>query len=335
MWGAAEALGIDLISARGRYWYLREGGRFKGARRFLKDRSSARALAGEIKDRGFDLVHTNTLNSPFGAMLAGELQVPHVWHMREFLSEEDGCRFLLGSSYAARFIDRTTSRIIVNSKFTWGRSTRYCPDEKIRLVYNGVLDENDQAPGPPSCRLICSERPVRLVLVGSIQPRKGQEDAILALRHLNATLTLVGDGSSEHVESLRRLASEAGVADRIEWAGFQEEPGRFYDEADIALVCSRNEPFGNVTVESMSRGLPTVGARSGGILEVIGDGVNGLLYEVGDPGSLAQQVRRLVSNFDFRGRLVEAAYESVYARFGIRRYAREIEVVYRECLSDP
>lgn len=336
--GLADSQRIRVADTSSKYWLGNEGGWLRGVRRQARNRRLAREFAVQCAGKGYDIVHSNTLNSPFGGILASELNLPHLWQMHEFLGATEGSHFLLGPANAARFIERSTDLIVVNSRFTEERSRSYCPADRVRVIYYGCLDEDAVRKAPPVRPPIDPARTVQLVLVGSLQTRKGQSDAILALKDLaaagiDARLTLVGDGGKEDVKALKRLALDSGVASRITWTGFVDNPGEFYDRADIALMCSRNEPFGLVTVESMSRGIVTVGAASGGILEVIMDEINGLLYEPGQPEQLAKQLRRIIENNELRGKLAASAYFDVYSRFGFNRYAHDLENAYLEAID--
>ena len=338
LWELVEQEKLVAVEVPNKYWVYPEGGIFKGMRRFALNRSNAKTQAKILMEKKFNVCHSHSLMSPLGALLADQLKIPHVWHFHELVNTSPGHRFLLGASHARNFIDRSTDCIIVNSKFTADASSLYAPSGKTRLVYYGILPEEVHQIEPPERPPISPNRVIKLILVGSIQERKGQEDAILALAELvrtrlKATLTFVGEGPREYVQKLTKLAEDLGVAEQIHWAGFHNEPIPFYKEADIALVCSRDEPFGIITVEAMSLGLPTIGAKSGGVVEVISDGVNGLLYDPGDFKTLANRIALIVNKPELRSKLVESAYHSAFNRFGLTRYTREIESVYNEAIE--
>jgi glycogen synthase len=89
----------------------------------------------------------------------------------------------------------------------------------------------------------------------------------------------------------------------------------FYRAADIVLAPSRFESFGLVHLEAMMYGKPVIGCRIGGMLEVIDDGVTGLLAEPGDPHSLFACIERLLKNPELRRQLGETARCRYLARF--------------------
>lgn len=118
-----------------------------------------------------------------------------------------------------------------------------------------------------------------------------------------ARLALVGSGPA-HAELEQRFAGTRTV-----FTGYMagEELAAAYASADVFAFPSDTETLGFVAMESMASGVPAVGARAGGIPDVIRDGVNGLLYTPGDLGELTERIERLFDDPDLRKRLGEAA----------------------------
>jgi hypothetical protein len=113
------------------------------------------------------------------------------------------------------------------------------------------------------------------------------------------------------------------VLDRVAFHGEVNEARLrgFYRAADVVLAPSRFESFGLVHLESMLYGKPVVGCRVGGMVEVIDDGVTGLLAEPGDPGSLLATIERLLANPELRRKFGDAARESYVSRFTVNQMA--------------
>jgi len=95
----------------------------------------------------------------------------------------------------------------------------------------------------------------------------------------------------------------------VTFAGYLEGDrlSRAYASADVFAFPSRSETLGNVVLEALSSGLPVVGVREGGTLENVRDGLNGILCEPGDAGSLAAALRRLADDPGLRARLAQSA----------------------------
>jgi glycosyltransferase involved in cell wall biosynthesis len=280
-----------------------------------------------------DVVMSNTLTIPSAAVAAKVLRIPHVWYLHEFGQKDHGLSFDLGLRSSVRLVNWLSARIIVNSHAIFDEFSRYIPSRKLRIAYCGV-DVPDGLPqlSPPP------ERPFRLVLVGMKTPSKGQEDAIRAVgllreRERDIRLVLVGHSSREYALRLGQLARDVRADDVIDFVDFTEDRYRYFQQAHAALMCSRSEAFGRVTVEAMKLGLPVIGTNSGGTPELIRDGGNGLLYPYGDPSGLAERIDRLYWDRELRERLGSSAREWARATFSVARHTKDVMGVLAEISS--
>jgi glycosyltransferase involved in cell wall biosynthesis len=131
-------------------------------------------------------------------------------------------------------------------------------------------------------------------------------------------LLIVGDpGSQGYLRALRRMAGESGAGDRIRFLGHSEDVFAILRQSDAALMCSRCEAFGRVTVEGMLAGKPVIGARSGGTPEIVRDETDGLLYEPCNPPDLARKIRFLCEHPEAAARMGASGRE----RYGDRMAA--------------
>lgn len=130
----------------------------------------------------------------------------------------------------------------------------------------------------------------RLLTVGSLKDQKNHPLLLRAFAKLslpNARLMLLGQGENETL--LRALATQLGIEDRVVFAGFHLDPSPFYATADLFVLSSDYEGFGNVIVEALSYGLPVVSTScSSGPSEILENGRWGHLTPVGDVEALAR-----------------------------------------------
>lgn len=172
------------------------------------------------------------------------------------------------------------------------------PRARLSVVYNGVDLERfhprmrDASRGgaradvgaPPSAWL--------LLFAGSGFQRKGLDVAIRALATLadeDSRLIVVGRGDSA---PYRRLAAELGVLERVVWLGVRADIERWYAAADVLVLPTRYEPFGNVHLEALASGLPVVTSRRAGGAEAL-DHRAGAAVDGESPEEIAAAVRRL------------------------------------------
>jgi len=130
---------------------------------------------------------------------------------------------------------------------------------------------------------------VRLGLLGRVSPEKGLEillDQLLADDTLDWTLAIGGKGDAAYMESLQTKYRDP----RVEFLG-HVKAGDFLSSIDILVVPSIwNEPFGRVTVEAYSHGVPVVGANTGGIPEVI-EPDSHLIFDIEKPHTIIEKIR--------------------------------------------
>lgn len=178
---------------------------------------------------------------------------------------------------------------------------------RVETIYNAGLDEAllAQAGEPVPERAALGNAPL-LVACGRLTAQKAFHDAIDALaqvrRSLPAHLWIIGRG--ELREALEQRAAAAGVSDAVRFLGFQANPFKYMAAADLFVLSSEFEGFGNVIVEAMACGTPVVATDCPhGPGEIISDGENGLLVPVADPAALAAAITRALTDAQLRQRL--------------------------------
>jgi glycosyltransferase involved in cell wall biosynthesis len=273
-----------------------------------------------------DVIVTNTITVPAGGFAARLAGVPHVWFLHEFGARDHGLSFLYGRRLTLGLIGRLSASVLVNSEALRRDIADNVPSGKLRIVRYGV-EVPAVAPGP------IQKETLRMVLVGAKQPGKGQMDAIAAVAHvvsagLDVRLDLVGSGDSDYEDKLRAFANSRGVQSNVRFVPFSDHPFRLVAESDVALMCSRAEAFGRVTVEAMKLGKPVIGAAGGATPELVRHGWNGYLYSPGDSRELARRMADLHRDRDRAREMGQRGRSWARERFNLENYGEDLETAF-------
>jgi glycosyltransferase involved in cell wall biosynthesis len=174
----------------------------------------------------------------------------------------------------------------------------------------------------------------RVVFAGRIAGPKGPGVLIQAAREVDAEFVLCGEG--RQLELIQGLARRLGVHERVRFTGWldPESLARELGEASVVAMPSRwPEPFGLVGIEALSCGRPVVASATGGILDWLQDGVNGLSVRPGDPHDLARALEQLLSDPERQRTMGAAGRNMVAARFSPERHLDGLLDAYRTARS--
>lgn len=132
---------------------------------------------------------------------------------------------------------------------------------------------------------------------------------------VNARLVMVGDGPEQ--TACRYRAENLGVDEWVAFAGKQINIAEYLGVADLFLLPSELESFGLAALEACACEVPVIATRIGGIPEVINDGENGFLSDLGDVEKMAADAVRLLSNEEERLQFGRRARQLAIERYGI------------------
>lgn len=156
-----------------------------------------------------------------------------------------------------------------------------------------------------------------IITVGSLKAAKNQATLIKAFarmaRHPDDRLTIVGEGALR--PDLEALARSEGVEGLVSFPGFTADPGQFYAQADLFVLSSDYEGFGNVIVEALAYGVPVVSTDCpSGPAEILDNGRYGRLVPVGDAEALAAAMEEALASDHDREALRRRAADFVPSR---------------------
>lgn len=183
--------------------------------------------------------------------------------------------------------------------------------EKIGIIPNYV--ETDRF--YPACEHQPAQK-LRIGFVGRLDTQKNLRNLIAALVDVDVEVWLIGYGPLK--EELERFAE--GTVAQFKFLGNvpNHELPNMLNQCDLFVMPSLYEGHPKALLEAMASGLPVVGTRVPGIQEIITDGENGLLSEIGAV-SLRETIQRMLDDAPLRERLGKAGREYVQAHFALER----------------
>ena len=172
-----------------------------------------------------------------------------------------------------------------------------------------------------------------ILVLARLEESKGIDVALKSFASLpTAYLWIAGNGS--RMAFLRSLAASLGVAERVRFLGWRLDREALLKSADVCLVPSRHEPFGNVIVNAWTNGTPIIAAASDGPKFLIEEGVNGLLVPVDDPQGMASAVQRVLESRDFAHRLIVGGEAQAAGAFSENTVANAYSALFERLRED-
>lgn len=295
-------------------------------------------LARLLRDLQPDVVHTTSLKADVLGLPAARLaRRPLVWHVHDRIAED-----YLPAPVARvlRVLARRGPRHVVVNSHATARTLLPLP-RGWTLAYPGLAPE--QVAADPAARP-APAAPV-VGLVGRISPTKGQREfvaaaALLAERFPDARFRVVGAALFEeqaYEGELRAQVAALGLTDRVELTGWVADPVGEIDRLSVLVHASPvPEPFGQVVVEGMARGVPVIATAGGGVDEiaVAADGTpRCLVVPPRDVPALAEAVARVLDRPEEAAARADRAWKDVQADYAVARTAERLTAVWRRVAS--
>jgi glycosyltransferase involved in cell wall biosynthesis len=312
---------------------LAVGGRLSAPRSLRAIVATARAL----RRARVDIVHGYQWRPALVGALVGRLaRVPLRLASKRSLTGDD-----MRARHAWRRIARQVDTVIVNADALRVEGERLGMRCRWTLLQNGIeADAFRVAPAGPAARLAVGLDPARPVVgtVGRLEDRKGQDQLLVALQRLAASMNgrapqgiIVGDGPLR--ARLEGQARELGLQDTVRFTGTVGDVRPLLAAMDVFVLPSWAEGMSNALMEAMAATRPVVATAVGGNPEIVADDRTGVLVPPGDAGAIASALGALLGDAERADRLARAGREFVSERFGARARVAELERLYEERLG--
>lgn len=281
-----------------------------------------------------DIIFSQTLVSPWGALCAEYLKVPHALSVREYGELDHQLSFLVDFQNCLTALYQSSDAIFCITDDVKKTLFGSASDHKIDVVYGSIrMPEDRTVPPDANTTRNRSHTPSAVPTIGifgSIVAGKGQDDLVqaciqLSREKIKLRCLLVGAAEEDDYTCfLKQKIQDSGFADRFTWSGFVTSPYELMKRCDIVVSCSRKEAFGRTLLEASLLGKPIVYANSGGPSEIFADATLGLSYVPGDCSGLAQALSATLGDPVAASSRANRARDYVLSRFNDDAYSGRI-----------
>jgi glycosyltransferase involved in cell wall biosynthesis len=292
-----------------------------------------------IRKERISVVYSNTSVVIGSGLAAFIMRRQHICHIRELYDD-----YPLLSRFYRFFLCRFSQRIIAISNAAASFVNPACP-KKLSVVYDGIaLDRFVQATHKIPDTLSEWKRQERIVVsnIGRVSPIKGQELFVTAAKECaehdsNLRFLIIGDvfkGNEQFMLHLHDMVNTCGMQDVLLFTGFRDDVDSFIFSSDLIVLSTIiTEGLGQVVMEGMTAGKVVIAPDKGGPVELIEDGVDGILYNSGNHNALAEAVLKAAGDPALRKSIGEKAKSKAGKQFGIQNNIAAIEQVIKQTIT--
>ncbi|RLE79812.1 MAG: hypothetical protein DRJ51_07050 [Thermoprotei archaeon] len=307
----------------------------------LMNRGSLKKIVEKIEP---DIVHAHHAFTPIPLLVLKAAIVKGVptvlTNHSAYFYEYDSILKTLGLiAFPFKMIVRKVNKIIAVSRVAAKFIRTFAPKASIEVIPNGVDTSIFKPEGSRKFRERFSADPM-LLYVGRLVPRKGVHllvDAMTIISKEVPEVKLVIAGSGPLYGMLIERAKIQGVSKFITFLGSvnRRDLPDLYRSSDMLIMPSiYGESFGMVALEGMASGVPVIASSTGGLKEIIIDGINGLLLRRVCAESIAEKVLELYYEPALKQRLIERGLQTVRTKYDWKIIVEDIEKLYEDLLSD-
>lgn len=284
-----------------------------------------------MRNKKIDLVHSNSSVTDFGARLAEKLQCKHIWHVREFGDADYNFEYLKGKEATWQWMNAHAHKFVFISKCLCDYFKGYADPNKSQVIYNGISENYIIH------RNYSEREKIAFLISGNLVRGKGQMLVLQAANELKRKnykfeVLIAGSSSSMSDSKLyeRELKDYIGenLQDIAVMLGRVSDMKALRKKADVEIVASNKEAFGRVTVEAMLGGMPVIASATGANTELVRDGYNGLLFDVGNVKELAAKMEYFILQPQIVESLGINASQSSVEKYTV---AKNADLIETEC----
>jgi glycosyltransferase involved in cell wall biosynthesis len=289
-----------------------------------------------------DLIHANSVRAGLVASFATVgTGIPVVWHLHDMMKPHP---FSTAIRWVALLMPGVSVLAVSRAAAARFRGLilfLYSNRPPIEVLHNSI-DSQRFRPDPSDRQRIrrtlgLADGQFTFAIIGQLTPRKGQLETIRAFSDVlktvpNAALIVVGaplfNNDHRYLAKLESAVEELGLRDKVFFLGQRNDVNALLAAADSVVINSRREPFGLIVLEALASVTPVVASSVDGVVEIIDDGVTGLLVPFGDRAALSSAMIRLAVDPQLCQSLAARGRVTIEKSFTHAIYIHDLEAFY-------
>lgn len=302
------------------------------------DFKAAKALAKLCEEWDIDLIHCHYLREHYTAMLAKRYNKKiRVVYTNHFVLANNAITRL-----SNRWMDKKQDQIIaVCNKGKEQLIANGWSGERIQVVFNAVdmgVWAGTRASSTMRNEFDIPEDRLVMLCASRFAHDKGHSYLVKSLKRLTEisdvpfTMVLAGDGPL--LEQTKEQVKELGLEDKVIFAGFRKDIKNLYKGSDIYINSSEHEALSFLIIEAMAAGLPVIVTDMGGNRDIVPpDAKHGELVVYDDPESMAQAMKKMLEDGDYRASCAAEALNTVADKFEVGKMCRVTWGIYEKAVK--
>ncbi len=302
------------------------------------DFKAAKALAKLCEKWDIDLIHCHYLREHYTALLAKRYNKKiRVVYTNHFVLAND-----MITRLSNRWMDKKQDQMIaVCNKGKEQLVANGWKGDRIQVVFNAVDMETwagtraestmRQEFGIPEDRMV-------MLCASRFAHDKGHSYLVKSLKRLTEisdvpfTMVLAGDGPL--LEETKQQVNDLGLDDQVIFAGFRKDIKNLYKGSDVYINSSEHEALSFLIIEAMAAGLPVIVTDMGGNRDIVPpEAKHGELVIYDDPESMAQAMKKMLENMEYRTSCAAEALKTVEDKFEVGKMCQITWKVYQKAVK--
>lgn len=304
----------------------------------------SKKLCNFAKKEHIDIIHNNTVAVLEGIYLKKTLGIKLISHVHEMIAEPKiVAKFLYGAHL------KHCDRMVAVSKAVKQHIQKMLNknSSKIVVIHNGIVPfKKNQTYTKPNVyyKEFGLPKTAKIIAcIGRVNAIKGQDDFVRALNQImlknkDVYGLIIGDafdGQEWRVEALKNSIKEQGLEKNIIYCGFRNDIDEIYQIISLLVLSSvKNDSFPTVVLEAMSRGIPTVAYKCGGVEEMLKNEFNGYLVEQSKVEELSARIEEVLNHNSILQKMRKNAKRYFEENFTLTQFINNLSAQYEDILNE-